>query len=369
MKKKRPPRRIKRLFAMCLLVLPLTMGCGSGSEDLQERRQDAVPVETQVASLTPYSHRITCTGTLSGIREATVSSQLAAEVRHVAVELGDDVRAGELLVQLDDDLYRDKLRQAEAELLSAEASWELARSDLVRHEELFEKGHLSQGEVEAFRARAKAAEAGHLGAKAALESAQHQFKDTRIVSPIDGRVSAVLVELGETVGPGSPVTMVVEIDSVEVTAGLPEEDVVKARPGMEADVHVAALGEQGFAGRVAAVGPMARMDTGTFPVEIHLANPDHRLLPGMVAKVELVSETTRSVIWVPRDAVVWQYGQPVLFVVEDEKAIRRSVSLGVEEEGGVEVTEGLDSGDEVVVLGQNNLQDGTPVVVRGKVAS
>jgi RND family efflux transporter MFP subunit len=366
MKKKRSPRRIRTLSAICLLVLPLIMGCGSGSEELQESPQDAVPVETQVASATPYSQRITCTGTLSGIREATVSSQLAAEVRHVAVALGDNVGAGELLVQLDDDIYRDRLRQAEAGLLSAEAAWELARSDLGRHEELFEKGHLSQGEVEAFRARAKAAEADHLGAKAALESAQHQFRDTRIVSPIGGRVSAVFVELGETVGPGSPVAVVVQMDSVEVAAGLPEEDVVRASPGMKADVRVAALGEQVFPGRVAAVGPMARMDTGTFPVEIHLANPDHRLLPGMVARVELVSEATLSIIWVPRDAVVRQYGQPVLFVVEDGKATRRSVSLGMEEEGGVEVTEGLDPGDEVVVLGQNNLQNGTPVVVRGK---
>lgn len=357
------------VFAILSMALVLAGGCGGSDESEADSVQGTVPVETQVVDSVPYSLRISCAGTISGIREATVSSQLAAEVRGLEVELGDDVDAGHLLVQLDDDLYRNRLRQAEAALLLAEASWELARSDLGRHEELFEKDHLSQGEIEAFRAQAKGAEATYLGAEAALASARRQLDDTRIVSPISGRIAAVFIEMGETVGPGTPVAVVVEIDSVEITAGLAEEDVVGVEEGMDARVTVAALGDGAFSGGVSAVGPKARPDTGTYPVEIHLPNPEGILLPGMVAKVELESTATRDVIWVPRDAVLRQYGEPILFVVEGSSARRRQVSLGIEEEGEIEVTGGLEPGDEVVVIGQANLQDGTPVLVRGRAAS
>jgi RND family efflux transporter MFP subunit len=183
------------------------------------------------------------------------------------------------------------------------------------------------------------------------------------VAPFAGTVEEHLAQRGEQVGPGTPVVRLVSTRDVQVTAGIPERYAGDIQSGDAVQVRMQMAGGEMRTGRIAFVGSAVNPQSRTFPVEIALSNPDGRLKPAMTATVLLRREQIEDALVVPRSAVVREADGEVVYVVEGGVARSRRVVTGSSFGERVVVETGLSAGDEVIVLGQNNVAPGDRVAV------
>jgi len=357
--------KIRHLAPAALLLLIL--GCGRGGEQAAEEAPEAVralPVAVQTVQPSRFVVVVEPGGSTEAWREVDLAAEVAGTVLERPHELGDLVAENALLLRVDDRLYRAQVEQAEAGLLAAEAALKQARRELERSRSLKEKGRISDAEFEGVQLGALQAESGERAARAALDLARMQLEDCEIRAPFAGRLAYIGPEKGEQLAPGMPVASLVDLSSVLIRSSLSERDVVRVSPGMTVDVFVPALADQRFEGRVSAVGPRSDPATRSFPVEIRIPNAEGRLLSGMAARSSIRVEDREGSLVIPAGAVVEQYGEPIVFTVEENLARRRPVKLGLRSDDRVEVLEGLSAGDRLVVQGQWTIKDGSAVEIR-----
>ncbi|MFH1501942.1 MAG: efflux RND transporter periplasmic adaptor subunit [Candidatus Eisenbacteria bacterium] len=355
---------MKRMLVLLLVVALAGCGGRGGASSESEARGARTPIEVHVAASSAAVLEVSATGTVAARLDIPLSSEASGQVRDVPVRVGDRVREGDVLVKLDDELAALGVRQADAQLLLAEADLDNAEAAFRRTSELWKKGDVSDSDYEAVERGAKAARAGHMAALAARSSAGRQLRNTEIVSPIDGVVAFVHVKVGHLIGVGTPVAHVVNDDVVEVEVGLNENQVVDVRAGSRATLKVRAYPGETFGAEVEYVGPKADDLTRTYPVRVVAPNSKGLLRSGMVAEVTLRAREFDDVIVIERDWVVERFGELSVFVVADSVAVVRKVRLGRVIGDEVIVTSGLEPGDGVVSFGYDRLTDGALVDVR-----
>jgi RND family efflux transporter MFP subunit len=287
-------------------------------------------------------------------------------VTRVLIKLGDHVRAGEVMVQVDAELKAAALDQAKAQFQAAETNYRKAQRDFARAETLFASHDIADVELEGNRLAMHAAEAQWKGAEAALRVATRQFEDTRIKSPIAGVVASKRIEVGEMVTPGREIANVVDIATVKVKLGIAEEDIAKVSPGQRAVLHVDSQPGTTYEGEVFAVGSKTESPTGhTYPVEVIVQNTRANALKvGMFARVTIATRTVKGALTIPAESLVGDERTPAVFVVENAVARLRPVVLGIRSADKYQVEQGLREGDLVVSFGQNSLKDSTAVLVK-----
>lgn len=361
---------IKTILLLMALSIAFNHGCGSGgatnestngvNTDLQNR----IPVHTEIVQKGEVVDIVSATGTIFARHDVLVSSQAAGTIIEVFVEVGDRVKKGAPLLQIDPELKHLALDQAEASLLQAKAAFEKAAKDFERNKKLHQTNDISEYIFESARLQKESAQATYLTAQANVKMARRHLADTRITSPVDGLVAARIIELGGAVTPGAPVAKVVDISQVKVKFGVAENDVIKIAQGQAAEISVDSYGQLKFSGKVSSVGPQADLSTRTFPVEVLVENRDYRLKAGMIAKVELSTQTNEDVLLLPKSALLERANQTIIFIIKDGTAQKRTPELGLESGGLIEILEGAEAGEEVVVMGQENLADGVAVEVK-----
>ncbi len=357
-------------FLSVLLGLA-AIGCGSDAENAAEAANsaapaevDGVPVTVTVVQTADVSDSIELTGTLRPLHEAVIAAQVAGEVKAVYVDLGSEVKKDQPLVQIDPRTYELRLDQARANANSARAAYEKAKADYERNVKLHQSGDVSDFVLETARVQLAAAEAAYQAAEAAQKMAQKQLDDTLLKAPFAGMVSAVPVDPGNAVAPGTPLVTVVDVRKLRLQVGVSEKDITRLRKGQSCIITLDAYPGVEFKGRIVALGPAANPQTKTFPVKIVLPNSrQHPLRAGMVARATIILKQYQNVALVPLSAVLKQQDDYVAFVVENQRARRRVLEIGPQQEDAVAVLSGLRAGERVVVLGQDQLADGTPVHV------
>lgn len=246
---------------------------------------------------------------------------------------------------------QQQVRSAEQQVRSAEQQLKAAQEQLV----LTEKG-ARQEDRTAIAAKVQQAEA-------ALQLARISLQESTIYAPMAGVVSCKNLDEGNMVSPGVCIVTIVQVDTVKVVVGVGERDVALIAEGKTKAIVRTEAYDEVFEGTVQKVSPVADERTRTVEVEIHVPNPQRRLKPGMFARVELVLREKKGVPVIPDHAVTWVEDEPFVTVVNDGKAHRRAVKLGLAEGPVVEVTEGLQAGALVVTRGQQGLNEGDPVAV------
>ena len=264
---------------------------------------------------------------------------------------------------------RAAVAQARAQVKAAEAAYALAQDAHRRQRPLFEQGIISPLEYQNLSARRAQAEAQVLAAKAGLAQSEERLEGTRVVAPFDGVVDARRVEPGEQVNPGQPMLRVVDTPTLKARAGVPERYAAEVQVGAQVRVRFKAYGLEPRTGAVSYVGLTIDPKTRTFPVEVRLENPDGRLKPEMVARLQLTRGRLPAALVVPQNAVLLSESGRSVFVVEPDAtgalvARRRAVVLGPRAEGRAVIAQGLRPGDRVVVLGQASLTEGDRVEER-----
>ncbi len=332
-------------------------------EDDERRR---VRIETVVVEPASFEDVIELTGTVAAFNDATISSQVSGTINNRA-PLGDYVRGGRRIVQIDSSMLHTSYLQVKAQFELAQAQFDLAEDTFERQEPLFQDSIISALEFENVRAQYNQAKAQLSQARGAIAQLREELEHTRIQAPFGGTVETYFSEVGEQVVPGTPIVRVVNTLRVKVRAGVPERYANDIEVGTPVRIVFDTYGSIERNGAVSFVGRAINRDNRTFPVEIYLDNPDETLKPEMVATVFLTRDEIEDVLVVPMAAIPLDEEGHSVFVIQDEDgtqvARRRRVSLGASYAGNVVIESGLSAGDEVVVTGQYNLTEGDAVEV------
>lgn len=338
-------------------VIALLVTAGTVALLISNRARMAAKATTDIVTTIPVSvapvekqkltDRISVVGTIAANNDVSIVSETQGRVTRVFVEVGDYVKAGATLVQIDDEMKR-------ASLAAADVNYEKAKKDLERFDVLHKQGTASDTQTESARLAAKAAEAQYIIAK-------KQYDDTRITSPISGIVTSRPVNVGTNVNNGTQVANVVDIAKLKVKVNLAERDAFKVKVGDDVTVTTDVYPGVEFAGKVETISSKAD-ESHTYAVEVGLPNSkDHPLKAGMFGRVLIVSPNQNESLVIPRQALLGSAKDAQVFTVEGSVARLHSIILGAEFGDKLEVLSGLKQGDRIVVSGQNNLKDSTSV--------
>ncbi len=190
-----------------------------------------------------------------------------------------------------------------------------------------------------------------------------KFEKAPVESPISGFIGRIYVDIGSNVSTQTPVALVVDMDSVTIDLDIPERYLSKIFIGQEAEISVDAYPEKIFVGKITKISPVLNSLTRATPLEITIDNPEGLLKSGMFAKTKLVLGTYKDIPVILKEAVIGREPDTSVYVIENNKAVLRSVELGFRQGSSIEVKEGLKEGDLVVIMGQQRLYQNAPVVV------
>jgi membrane fusion protein (multidrug efflux system) len=241
------------------------------------------------------------------------------------------------------------VRRAEIEKSDAE-------KEQRRWEDLEKTGAVSDSDLDSIRRRSDLADV-------ALAEATVYLSKCILESPVRGIVDDRYVESGEYVAEGAPLFRVVEVDTVKMVIDVPEQDVLAAEAGREVPFTVSAYPDRTFTGRVSFVSLVASSGSNSFRTEVLVGNADGSLRPGMITEASLVRGTRERAAIVPFSSVVPEKGEHVVYVAEEDRAVRRLVKIDTMLGHEVVLSSGVEAGDALVVDGQRGLQDGALVDV------
>jgi len=379
---------------------------------------DGVEVEVEKVDRRQVVQTVNATGKIQPMIQVNISADVSAKITRLEIEEGEWVEQGTLLIELDRERYLAAVASAQANLNAAQANANLAREnmvkaekDYVRTKELFDRNLESQAELDTIYAAAEVEKARYQSvldqgeqAKAALRQARDDLAKTTIYAPMSGTVSKLNKEIGEiALGSQFQEDVILEIsnlEGMEALVDIDENDIVSVSIGDEAEIEVDALPDVKLKGRVTEIANSAKSSgLGTtdekteFEVKVAVIDPVPELRPGMTASAEIVTEVCEDCLSVPIQSVavrtleqlgVEEAGEgdearftpdsegfvEIVWTVVDGRAEARQVKTGIQSEVHIEVLEGLEDDDQVVIGNyraiSRDLTDGSMVSVGGE---
>ncbi len=345
-------------------------------KSLEEEKK--VPVEVEAVSTGPIEETIELTGWIKANQIVNVASKVAGRVESlsvlsdegdlVAVEEGVSVKKGQQLAIIDHDVYLAQVAAAKASVKAKEIELTDAEREKKRVIALYEGGSATEQSKDKAMTAAELAAASLSLTKANLELAQINLRESMIVSPIDGIVTAKHIDEGNLIRSGDQIVTIADMKTVRVIVAAAEKYGAQITVGMPAKIKVDAFAEQTFDAGVHSIHPALDAQTHTIQVEIRLDNEALLLKPGMFARVTLITKRKDNVVVIPRDVVLGgKIDKHYVYVVEGASAgkIARKhfVEIGIKQADRYEITKGLKAGETLVVNGMNYLTDGMGVEV------
>lgn len=310
----------------------------------------ALPVEVAVAATDTVIDAIAATGQIEAVQSVELRPDVEGRITRILVREGAEVTRGTPLFKIDDAELR-------AQVARAEADRDLARQALDRTRDLLAQNASSQADLE--RAEATARSTG-----AELDLLKVRLDRTTVRAPFAGVVGQRFVSLGDYVTTSSRLAALQTVDPQRAVFQVPERYADKVQSGQRVTFRVAAIPGRDFTGVVDFVDPVVQLPGRTITVKAQVPNPKRELQTGMFIEARLATAVRPQATIIPEEAVLPLQGGTFAWVVADGKATRRQIELGVRTPGFVEVMSGVDAGEQVVIGGQERLQEGAPVQAR-----
>ncbi|HSG82039.1 MAG TPA: efflux RND transporter periplasmic adaptor subunit, partial [Gemmatimonadota bacterium] len=249
------------------------------------------PVRYELAYSTGGSRERSFSGTAQAGVESRISFKVPGTIRRLAADVGDTVRAGQLIAELDDEDYRLQVQRAEAGLAQATSRARAAEADYARARQLYENANLSRSQLDAARSTSESAASSVSAYEQELELTRLQLSYTRLAAPVAGAVASVNVEVNENVQAGQIVLLLTSGSNLEVEVGVPGVLISEIAEGDEVRATFDALPGRSFPGVVTEVGVAATGAGLTFPVTVRLTESETAVRSGMSAEVDFLFES------------------------------------------------------------------------------
>jgi membrane fusion protein (multidrug efflux system) len=283
-------------------------------------------------------------------QDVRVAADIAGRVDWIGPREGHRVKKDQLLAKID-------VSALKAALDRAEAAFKLAEELYQRRQKLFERKIITQEDLDRSLTESILAQGN-------LRQARIEYQRGFTQAPISGFVNYLFVDEGEFVDKGKPLVDLVDVEQIKINVDVPELDVRFIKAGQNVRVTVDAFPDSEWEGTVDFVAFKADPATKTFQVRVIILNSDHRVRPGMVARVAFLRRVIPDALTAPLFAIVEKAGERVVFVEKDGLAQARTVSIGVIEGARIQITNGLKPGDRLIVAGQTFVEEGIKVQVR-----
>ncbi len=347
----------KRIIWICLGLVAIGMVLGILARGF--KTADAPP--SQAWQVEPVARRsigseVRATGIIKPRvgAEVRVGSRVSGVVKRLYTRIGDKVKRGALLAELDAGELRARFDQATAACAMAQANLDYNRLDLERKKRLADQRCISRNELDIAEKTHQVAAAQMKEAQANLDYAQVQLGYTRIFSPISGAVASISTQEGETIVASfaAPTFMtIIDLDRLEIWAYVDETDIGRIRTGQQGVFTVDTFAATSFTGEVSAIYPKAEMQNNVVNyitvMEIS-GNKGAILRPEMTATVTIFMERRTNVLTVPRQAVLGEQGAKYVQILQNGRPAKRPVKTGMNDENFTEILEGLQAGEKVI---------------------
>jgi len=346
-------RHVVRRTWLVILAAVGAAGCkktGAGAGGGAGGGPPAMPVEVMVARADTVRDEIAATGQIEALQSIVLQPEVEGRIVAILFREGQGVAREAPLFQVDSTMLA-------AQVAQLAALRDLAQQDLTRTNELIAQNAASTADLERAEAGARSADA------------QYRLQSTRLArttvrAPFAGVVGQRFVSLGDYVTTSSRLVSLQTVSPQRATFQVPERYARALKPRQQVSFRVGAIPGRDFAGEVDFVDPVVQLPGRTILVKARAPNPQRLLQPGMFIEARLVTAVRPNAVVVPEDAVVPLQGANFIWVVTEGKASRRQVGLGVRTPGFVEITSGVDAGEQVVVGGLEVLFPGAPVMAR-----
>ena len=393
-----------RFRVLCLIVLPVLAGCNRQAP--VQAKKDNGPMRVQVAPVVvrEMQRQVQAVGSLFPYEEVTISSEIDGRVVEVNADLGDTITAGTVLVRVSDEEQKYLVQQTEASLRQSLERLGLkneddrvkdvketpdvrrAQADLYDAEQRFKRVSMLVEQQIGSRQDLDAAQARYDAMKAAYESSINQtrnlmqdtersravlglqrkkLRDTDIKAPFPGQVKDRLVNAGQYVRANTPVFNLVKIDPIRMKIEVPERMAPWIKTNQMANVTLEAFPDRTFRGKIWRISPTVDQTKRTFIVEALISNPSGELKPGSYASATIFTDKVDRLRLVPARAINYVYGANKAYVVKEGSVEARDVKLGDRIGEDVEITEGVDEGEQVATSQLARLDTGVKVQIGG----
>jgi RND family efflux transporter MFP subunit len=288
-------------------------------------------------------------GTIMGSNDVSVVAEASGKVTGIFTKVGDNKSKGSVIIQLDDELKY-------AAYLTAEVNYQKAKNDFERYEYLYKEGTIPATRFDAVKLELQSAESQYIFAK-------REYTNTKITAPISGVITARNVDEGDYVNQGTVVANIVDISKLKVELNVAEKDAFKLKPGDEVEIFTDVYPGITYKGKIESISSKGDA-SHTYPLEITLPNnTKNPLKAGMFGRVSFTSIKNDKALLIPRAALVGSVRDAKVFVVENGIAKEKNILIGNVYDDLLEVLQGLNPGEKVVVNGQNNLKNNYAVKV------
>jgi membrane fusion protein (multidrug efflux system) len=340
------------IASLGIWVAAMISACGVGEASTPAGANGPAAAPLPVEVVTPVKAEINATyhttTTLGSERDAPVIARVAGEVVAILVEEGDQVVEGQVLARLDGERLRLEMVQAKANL-----DW--TAREYERMVSLHERGLVSSASFEGMKYDLDSL-------RATWELGKLDYDYTNIRATISGVVSARDIKIGQHLDVNSTAFRVTDTTELVAHLKIPQSELSKFSAGHQANIRVDAMPDEVFIGRIDRISPTIDMRNGTFRATAYVDNSAGRLAPGMFGRFDIAYEKRVDALTIPAAAIVEEDNEIVVYIVSDGEAVRRPVTIGIEDGGLVEILDGVDESDQIVVTGQRSLRDGSRVL-------
>ena len=371
-------KKIALLTLGCFLLFGV-FGCG-GKDDTAKKEESSVPVDAETIEIQDFDKAVTVGGLVAAQNAVNILPKVSGmeQIKSVNVKVGDQVKQGQILAQLDTSSSQINVNNAQLGVESAQTSvavaqqaYDNAQKSYENGQELYAAGAISQSDLDQLKlarenawSQLRSAQIGVSNAQNGLSSAEMAQGFSTITSPINGVITMVNANVGSFATASAPMFEVSDISKLKVTAGVNESSVSKIKRGQEVLLKVAAVSDEWISGKITEIGRAMNPQTKNYPVAVAINAEVGKMSPGMYAEMEMVVDHVDDAIVIPVEAIVYKDTQPVCYVIDDENRVKEvKLELGMNDGNFYVVTKGLYEGDQIVVKGNRNLVDGEKITL------
>lgn len=367
---RKQPSFTKRLVIMLILVGGLIGGLvwfnGFKTKMIKQfmagMSEPPATVSTVNTSMQDWTSSLSAIGTLRAHRAVDLSPEISGTIRSVSIQSGSHVKAGEVLIQMNDDVERAQLR-------TLMAARDLARITLERDRKQLAIQTVAVQQVDADEADLKSKEAQ-------VEAQNALLTKKRILAPFSGEIGITTVAPGQYVNPGDKLANLQDLSRLVIDFSIPQAESSLVAIDSKVELKIDSFPDQVFHGVVSARNPSVDASTRNFQIEATIKNKHHRLLPGMFAQVNVIAGSQHRYITLPQTAVAYNTYGSIIFVAKEDTgpdgkprkvAQQVIVKTGPTRGDQVAILSGVDEGAEVISSGQLKVKNGTPLIINNQV--